>query len=177
MKFKIYLLLISFIGIVSCDKIDELTKFDIDYKQSITIPSSTVFTAPFSILTPDTETNSESSFESNNTRKDLIEEIKLTKLNLTVTSPSDGNLQFLKSVTIFIEAEDLEETKIAWKEDISEPVGNYLELEVSNEDLKEYIKKASYKLKVNTITRSTLKEDHDIEINTTFFVDAKILGI
>ena len=64
----------------ACDKLDELTKFDMEYSQRATIPSSAGIDLPFDVFTPEMETNSESTFEVNDTRKDLIEEIKLTEL-------------------------------------------------------------------------------------------------
>ena len=86
--------------ISNCSKLDELTKFDMDYDTQVTIPSSAGINLPFDVLTPDTETNSESTFESNDTRKDLIEEIKLTKLQLVITSPSETDFSFLESISI-----------------------------------------------------------------------------
>ncbi|MFS4468680.1 hypothetical protein [Maribacter sp. 2210JD10-5] len=161
----------------NCDKLSELTKFDIEYSQRATIPASTGIDLPFDIFTPATETNSESEFESNDTRKDLIEEIRLTALELVLISPEDADFSFLESITIFISAEGLDEVQIASAADVSEMVGNTLLLDVSDMDLKEYIKKDSYSLRINTVTDEVLGTDHQIEINSTFFVDAKILGL
>ena len=83
---------------ISCDKLDELTKFNIEYSQMVTIPSSTGIDFPFDVYTPETETNSESKFEVNDTRKDLIEEIKLTELELVITSPDNADFSFLNAM-------------------------------------------------------------------------------
>jgi hypothetical protein len=71
----ITLLILTFI---SCDKIDELTKFDIDYTTNFTIQATTLLGTPFDIVTPETTTNSESEFENNNTNSNLVESVKLT---------------------------------------------------------------------------------------------------
>lgn len=160
----------------NCSKLDELTKFDVDYDTQVTIPSTTGINLPFDVLTPDTETNSESTFESNDTRKDLIEEIKLTKLQLFISSPSDADFSFLESIDIFISADGLEELKIASKVEVPETV-SALDLEVSDADLKEYIKKDSYSLRLNTVTDEAMSQDHQVDVKSTFFVDAKILGL
>ena len=146
--------------VFSCDIIDELTKFNIDYKTQVTIPSSTGINLPFDILTPDTETNSESEFESNDTRKDLIEEIKLTQLQLEITSPSDADFSFLESIEVFISADGLEEIMIASKTEVPE-TSSLLDLEIVDVDLKEYVKKDSYSLRLNTVTDEAMSSDHE----------------
>ena len=56
----------------SCRTIDKLTQFNMDFNQTVVIPSSTGISLPLDILTPALETNSESTFEINNTSKELI---------------------------------------------------------------------------------------------------------
>ena len=168
---------LSFFCFVSCSEIDKLTQFNLTYNSSFTIPSSSLVDLPISLTTPDVETNSESKFESNNTKKDLIEEITLSKCALKIESPVEGDFGFLKSVFIYIKADGLNEVLIASKDDVPAEIGNILELETTNENLKEYIKKDSYSLKVKTTTDETIKSDHEIDIESVFYVDAKILGI
>lgn len=170
---SIIVLAVLFVG---CSKLDELTKFNIDYETQATIPSTVGINLPFDVLTPETETNSSSTFESNDTRKDLIEEIKLTKIQLEIVTPSDADFSFLESIEVFISAEGLSEILIASKIDV--PVGiSLLDLDVTDVDLKEYIKKDKYTLRLNTITDEAISQDHQIDIKSTFFVDAKILGL
>ena len=160
----------------NCSKLDELTQFNIDYDTQVTIPSTTGINLPFDVLTPDTETNSESTFQLNDTRKDLIEEINLTKLQLVITSPSDADFSFLESIEVFISAEGLDELRIASREEVPETAST-LDMDVSDADLKEYIKKDSYSLRLNTVTDEAISQDYEIDVNSTFFVDAKILGL
>ena len=166
--------IISFIG---CKKIDEWTQFDMDYVSYATIPSTIGINLPINIYTPDIETNVEQTLEFNDTRKDLIEEILLEKLSIGITSLANKNFDFLKSISIYIEGEGLPEIKMAWKDNISDNVGNYLILETTSTDLKEYIKLSQFKLRVNSITDKLVLSEYDLEIKSTFFVDAKILGI
>ncbi|SFR53501.1 hypothetical protein [Maribacter stanieri] len=172
---------ISFICLLvlftACDKIDELTKFDMEYSQRATIPSSTGINLPFDVFTPEMETNSESTFAVNDTRKDLIEEIKLTDLELVIISPEEADFSFLNSIEMYISADGLEEILIANLDEVPEDAGNVITLDTSDTDLKEYIKKDEFSLRLNTVTDELMSTDHELEVNSTFFVDAKILGL
>lgn len=162
---------------ISCDVVDDLTKFDMAYDTSVEIKSTTAIDLPFNVFTPDVETNSESEFAVNDTRKDLVEEVRLKNLKLDLSTPDDGDFSFLESIEIYISAEGLDEIQIASLNDIPEEIGNSLELDTSDMDLKEYIKKDHFNLRLNTVTDEALTTDHRIDVNAIFFVDAKILGI
>ncbi|NNK81188.1 MAG: hypothetical protein HKO93_06795 [Flavobacteriales bacterium] len=171
------LLFITVLVLVSsCKKVDKLTQFDMEYTETVIIPSSTGIDLPFSIVQPDIESNSTSTFEANDTRKDLIEEIRLTQLDLTLTSPDNGDFDFLEEIEIFIEAEGLEEKRIAYLSEVPTNSIRFLDLTVSESDLKEFIKKDEFSLRVRTVTDETINSDHHIEVHSSFFVDAKILG-
>ena len=170
----ITLLILSFI---SCDKIDELTKFDIDYTTNFTIQATTLLGAPFDIVTPETTTNSESEFENNNTNSNLVESVKLTTLRLDLQTPASGDFDFLNEIFIYITADGLPEQLIASKVGIPENGARTLSLDVENVELEEYIKKDSYRLRTETTTDQTIESDHEIEIYTKFRVDAEILGV
>ena len=177
MKKTIALFLLVFFTFSSCKEIDKLTQFNIDYSSTITVNSTFGIDIPFDIYTPNISTNSENTFEVNDTRKDLIEEILLTELKLTIESPASQDFDFLKSIEIYISAEGLDEIKIAWKDDIPQNGLKTIELEKTGNDLKEYIKADEFQLRSHTVTRHLISTDTDIEINSVFFVDAKILGI
>lgn len=161
----------------SCKKIDQFTQFNMDFNNEIIIPSSTGINLPINLLTPEVETNSESTFEVNDTRKDLIEEIRLNSLTLNLDSPNNADFSFLESISVYMNAQDLPEVEIAWKDNVPEDAGSQISLNVSNQDFKEYIKKDEFILRVNTITDEILTSDHKINIASDFFIDAKILGL
>lgn len=161
----------------SCKKVDQFTQFNMDFDNQIIIPSTVGINLPINILTPEMETNSESTFELNDTRKDLIEEIRLTSLTLSLQSPNGADFSFLESISIYMNAQDLPEVEIAWSENIPEIIGNQISLNVSGNDFKEYIKKDQFSLRVNTITDEIITADHTINISSSYFIDAKILGL
>ena len=83
-----------------------------------------------------------------------------------------------------LDAEDLiravvaaSEIKKRKEEEVPEDAGNVITLDTSDTDLKEYIKKDEFSLRLNTVTDELISTDHELEVNSTFFVDAKILGL
>lgn len=173
---KLILIGLLLFNAMACNYLDKFTKFDINFTQEVTIPASTIFNLPFDIPTPPTKSNSENTFKSNNTHKDLIEEIILKKLVLNLLSPLGEDFSILKSIEIFIKTDGKNESKIAWIENIPKNT-NTLTLDVSKVDLKEYIFADNFVLTLKTITNKANTRDYKIEIKSTFGVNAKILGI
>lgn len=163
------------LSLFGCKKVDKLTQFNMEFNETVVIPSSSGINLPFNILSPNIESNSESTFEVNDTRKNLIEEILLTELDLTITSPSNADFSFLKSINIYLNADELNEIKIAWKESIPTDA-TVINLDVTNADLKEYIKSDNFSLRLNTETDEIITSDHHIDVHSLFFVDAKVFG-
>lgn len=175
LKYSSFLLLLFLC--FGCDTVDELTKFDISFNESTTIPATSPIDLPFTISTPEIKTNSESKFSSNGTAKNLIEEITLKELKLTLKNPSTEDFSFLETIEIYIAADDLPDTKLAWNPTPIPNDSNVMLLDTSSEDLKSYIFKDAFYLKVKAGTDEVITQDYDIDISTIFFVDAKILGI
>ena len=173
---SIWLIAISWIS-GGCSQIDKLTQFSLDYDETFVIPSVIGLNLPFNILTPSIKTNSTEIFEINDTRKNLVEEIQLEKLILNIIDPSDADFSFLESIEIYISAEGLEEVLVAWRYDIEDSVGSSLVLETSGDDLAPYIILDEFSLKFTTVIDKLILSDHTIEVQSSFFVDAKILGI
>ncbi len=172
MKNLVPVLAVLLVSLSSCNK---LTQFDISYDTSFTISSSTGINLPTNIITPDIPSNSETQFEVNDTRKENIEEILLQELSLTITSPSNGTFNFLKTVRIFLNAEGLSEIKIANKENMTNTDSKTIQLDVVCVDLQEYIKKDNFSIRVETVTDEILSPDHEVDLNSVFFVDAKLI--
>ncbi len=177
MKKASLFLLILLLSVYSCKEVDKLTHFNMSYTSNTTIPATFGIDIPIDIWTPNIPTNSETEFESNNTAKNLIEEIVLTKMTLTITNPADASFDFLKKIEIYISTDDVAEKKIAWMDDIPQTGLKSITLETSGDDLKDYIKADTYKLNTKTVTRQLISQDTDLKIDNTFYVDAKILGI
>ena len=174
---KLSLLGMCLVMMIACKDLEKLTEFSMSYSSNITIPKSTGLDLPVTVPTPDIETNSESEFAVNDTRKDMVEEIFLTGLDMTITSPDDQTFSFLESIRVYIVAEDLPEIEVAYQENVSVSAGSQLSLETTGENLREYIIKDAFNLRVKTVTDEVLSYDTDIKIDSRFFVNAKVLGL
>jgi hypothetical protein len=172
----VFILFVAFL-LTSCDTLSKLTQFEMPFTASVTIPKSTPINLPFNLPTPDIETNSATFFSSKNISTDLIDKITLKKLELSVTSPANGNFSFLKTIEIYMSADGLEDVKVASLENISNNAAMPLQLTVDTLNLKPYILKDKFGLKVKATTDELITTDYSVDVKTTFFVDAKIAGL
>lgn len=167
---------VSMLG--GCKLIDKLTKFDIDYTSSFTIPSTIIPISVLNLFTPDITTNTTQTFSNNNTRADLVESVTLKKLKLTITSPAGKEFDFLKSAIVYISADGLPEVEVARIDDIDDATtGGSIDMQPSGRELKEYLKKDKITLRVSTTTDQVVTESVNVRVDATFYVDAKILGV
>ena len=177
MKISSSILFTLLFVLFGCKIIDELTHFDIDYNYTITLLSFGGLNPNLDINTNDIENDTESTFEINDTRKDLVEKATLKKFNVTILEPTDAKFTFINKVEIFVKTDELEEKLIAWKENIPSDIGNYLELETTSNDLKRYLTSDAIRVRLKTTSSNPLTEDLLLDLKSTIEVDAKILGI
>jgi hypothetical protein len=171
MKRKIIFLIVVIGFIFSFSSCKKLLTFKISDSTTTTVGKNIPLLSAFNIPTPDITTNSESEFEKNNTNVDLVKEILLKKLKLTITSPSDKTFSFLKSIEVYISADGEDEIKVAWNNNV-ESTAQSIELELTEKPLDNYVKKDKYTLRTTVITREALSQSVDIRIDETFQVTA-----
>ena len=174
-KSSLYFACILFL-VCGCKKVEEATRFEMKYDESIMVPATLGINLPFNIPTPDITSYSRSEFSMNNIQKRLVQEVMLTGLTLDLREPAYADFSFLESIRVFISTDDLPDKEIAWLDPLPDDCGDHLNLDTSGEDLKEYIKAKAFFLKVRTVTDELLTSDHYIDIHCIFFVDARILG-
>ena len=171
----LFILIFTFFG---CKLIDELTHFDMDYNYSFTLPAyGGINLDNLNIESNDVENATESTFEINDTRKDLIESATLKKFDVTIIEPADADFSFINKVEIFVRTEALSEELIAWKDNISVDDGNSLKLETTSSNLRKYLISDAIKVRLKTTSSEPLTEDLLLDLQSTVEVDAKILGI
>jgi hypothetical protein len=178
MKTTFFLLISTFLFFTACnlqEKIDEITTFKINNSASFTVPSSSGINLPIDIGTPDVNSSSQQSFENNNTRADLVENVSLSELTLTITNPNDRTFSFIKSLEIYISNDTEGSTLLAEYQDVPEDIGNELVMETTGANLDEYLKEDSYDLKFEVVTRESVNSDTDIRSDMVFEVRAKTL--
>jgi hypothetical protein len=178
MKTTFLLLIIGFLLFTGCDiqeKLDEIATFNISNSADFTVPSASAINLPIDVATPDVNTSSQQSFENNNTRADLVENVSLTDLTLIITDPDDRTFSFLKSLEIYISNDSEGSTLLAEIQDIPETVGKELQLETTGANLDEYITEDSYSLEFKAVTDKTTNSDTDFTADMVFEVRAAVL--
>lgn len=169
----LFVLLITIPLITGCKK--KLGQFNIDYDSEVVIPSTFGQFIPFSLYTPEINTNSEFEFESNNTKKKFVESIYLEVLQLDIVSPQNETFSFLNDVEIYISSQNVTERKVAYLNDIPSNVGKTIVCNLMNTDLQEYVKEDKFTLRIATTTDETIPQDVTVNVYTNFRVKAKLL--
>ncbi len=178
MKKYIIPLIIVLLTFNSCKKIDELTQFKMVFDEPIRdvviLPLMVGEEIPYEFTTA---SNSESQFQKNKTAIDLVEEIILEKVSLSINTDSSVDFSFLESIKFYMQAEGRDDLLIASKTGIDATVGQELILDVIDQDLSFYLKQEELELKVEILAKEAVSEPFDIMIHMEFHVDAKILGV
>ncbi|PVX44880.1 hypothetical protein C8C85_0636 [Flavobacterium sp. 103] len=168
---KITILVLLALMIVSCNEVDKLLTFTISDQTTFKINSGLPFNSPFEVATPDVTTNSTSEFKNNNTNVDLVKDVKLDELKLSITSPADKTFSFLKSVHMYISTTADDEIELAFLDNISSTT-NTINLTCTAQKLDKYIKASSYKIRTSVITKETLTQETTVKADMKFKVTA-----
>jgi hypothetical protein len=166
-----------FMLVASCDKtkdeVDELTEFDINYETEVPVPAGTYTPGtPLDIVSPEVPTESSGKFASEKTTRDLVSEIKLTKLKV---STNTGNLDFLQSFSIYIKASGLADVLVATKSNI--PAGaTSVNADLKDVNIKDHIFKDKIQFKVTvTFNAATTKNEQKLKMEETVHVKATLI--
>jgi hypothetical protein len=171
----VFLSALILIGISSCQKtkddINKATEFDMSYSTEVPIPSNPGYTVttPVDFDTPEISTQSQNRFVSENTTKDLIDEIKLSKF---LISNSAGNLNFLKSISIYIKTSGKGEQLVATKSDIPQNTTS-ISADLQDVNIKEYIFNDKIQFKVKLTITSGLSGEQKLKVEQTVHVKGK----
>ena len=163
--------------LTNCKLIDGWTQFEVDYSSTATLPQDLDINKSEDVYPSAIEANLKAKVENEGSSMDKVESVELTDLNLRITSPAGKDFKFLNSVALYMNAEGLDEIKVAWKDEIPANVGDALSLSTSSADLTDYLVKEVVTLRLNTVLNQGIAQDYQIGIDVTFLVDAKILGI
>ena len=172
---KLSLLLFAALSFLfaSCEELTELLSFDINHSQTFTMPAQFLLPGSDLISPPVTVTsNSAESFKNNNTRADLVKDVTLSKLVLTIQDPASEDFGFLKDVEIFIDADEVDEVKLAYLNNIPANAGKTLELTATGAKLDKYIKAPSFTIRTRATVDEAVSQDVTIKTDMTFHVTA-----
>ncbi len=173
--------IVAIIGLsVSCKKkeVEKLTEFDINYSNSIAMPSSSIAvnspTTSVEFVTPNVPTQQSSKFSAEKTSQSLIDQIKMTKFDVSVTG-SGANLDFLKTMNVYIKAANVGEQQIAGKSDFGAGITS-ASLDVYDVNIKDFIFQDNIQFRVVvTFDASATVPNQTLKMNETVHVNAKLL--
>lgn len=160
---------LAFVG-TACDAIDDLFTFYIDEEATIVVDSSfPIGLAP--VLPVTVTTNSEETFKNNETRAELVKDVTLDRLTLSIAEPQGENFDFLSKIEIYISSEGSDPVKIAYLENV--PKGKQqITLESTNAKLDEFIKGDSYTISTKAALSKPVTQDTNIKAAMRFKVTA-----
>jgi len=171
---KVLLLATLFLGLfaVGCKEIDKLLTFYIDDSQNIKIAS----TFPVGVAAPlspvAVPTQSASTFKNNNTRADLVKDVSLNKLSLTIADPNSENFDFLRSIEIYISTGNgSDQILLASLSNIPTGVQS-ISLTPTKAKLDSYLKAESYTLTTKATIAKAITRDITIRADSRFKVTA-----
>jgi hypothetical protein len=172
MRTKIYLSIVTMLLLItSCNVIDDLLTFSIDNQTTFKIESGFPLGTAFNVVTPDVTTNSNSTFENNNTKAELVKDVKLSELKLTITDPSNKSFSFLKSIHLYISTDANDEIELAYLDEINS-TSNTINLTCTSQKLDKYIKASSYKIRTKAVIKESLTQDITVKSDMKFKVTA-----
>ena len=165
-------LLCCFILFSSCKK-GGIT-FSLSNQTNLKVESATPINLPFEIATPDVSTNSSQEFQNNRTAGNLIKEVTLDELKLSITNPANKTFSFLKSIQIFISTDGSDEVELASLDNVSSTTQTII-LTPAQQNLLKYVKASTYRLRTKVVTKETLTQAVDIKATIRFKIKASLL--
>ncbi len=167
--------LVLMIGLsgTSCNKLAEGIEFDFNLDGTFPIPKGTPANTPFDLPALPVSHDLEKTFEQQGTSADLIKEIKLKALQLSIEEPAGGDFSFLKEIEIIFFKEGVGEKLVAWKYNINVP-GEILNLDVTPDPLDDYLKKGDFEMRVKVALSSITTQDYKVKYDMQGSVKADL---
>jgi hypothetical protein len=156
-KITYSLCLLMLIVLSACKKEQpKAIEFEIPYSSNVDIPGSGLtINQPVEFTSSDIPTNANTFLTGNNTSSDNIEAIRYTQFKLTAMAPSGQNLDFIKSVKLYMKAANEADVLVASNENI--PTGvTAIDLSLFDVNVKNYLLKDNFKVRIVVTPRAAL---------------------
>ena len=170
------LLALLVVSLGSCQEKAIYATFNTEYEFEAKIPPTTGISLPFELFTTEQESNFESQYSINDTRKDLVSEVELTGFTIQIVDPQGKSFSFLQSVAFYIDSNDDPEAKIAEKDPVPDTTGNELILDVFSSNLAPYIKSDDFIIRMNAVTDETISNEITVRGVVNFRIRARVIG-
>jgi len=160
-----------FLLFTGCKKIQQLLTFYVDDSQSIRIPATPLFGSVVALTPLPVATKSDETFKNNNTRADLVKDVSLNKLSLTITDPSGQNFDFLQKIEIDISTNANDQIRLAYLDAVPRNATS-IDLISTDARLDTYLKASSYTLTTKVQTNQALAREVTVRADSRFKVTA-----
>lgn len=156
-----------------CKKKKTNVEFDVQYSTDIAIPTYSAANQTYTIISNDILTNMASELSNNNTTEDLVGEMKYTKFDVSVKTPTTQSLSFLKQMKVYINANNQPEQQIAFKynekQDTIKPTDKSTSFHINSNNLKNRFVENSVYFKIKFMpgyipVSTTITVTHNIHV-------------
>ncbi len=164
-------LFLALMVLASCEKLDKLLTFYIEDTQSVKVSGAFPIGQVVPLTPVSVTTRSEEKFKNENTNANLVKDVKLDRLTLTISDPNSENFDFLQSISIYISTDQNDKILLASQDNV--PMGvNTIQLTPTTQKLDKYVKASSYTLSTEAKIRKPISRDITIRTDSRFKVTA-----
>lgn len=174
-----FLFLLTGIAALSgCKKIkDNYTTFEVPYSAGYAVPADDSIGVERIYTSYDFPTSIDDALLQNKTSKSLIESGKLKSLEMDIVRyDSTITLMYgaLEEIRVYLDADGLGETFAAYKT-IDPSAGSRVVFDIVDVDLKEYLKRDTFRIRIKMTLRSAIPKDTPMLFKSKFTIRAKTL--
>jgi hypothetical protein len=152
-----------------CKKIEESINLGFNNAGDFPMPPNMPVNTPFTTPAFPSSFNLQEEMEKNNMNINHVKETRLAYLRLNIKSPSGHDFTFLKDIEVRLKKEGVGEKVVAWKYDVSEETGDFLDLDITDDVLDDYLKTNYFEMVVTFTTDKVLSEmltlSYDLRVN------------
>jgi len=156
----------------SCRKVNEATQFNLSYSTTLAVPAASIIVSTTQdFVSDEIETGTADKFKNENTSQDLIDEVTMTEFKMAADS---GNLDYLKSIAIYVRGTGLQDQLVAQKTNI--PAGQTtINLDMTGANIKEHLFKPAIRYRATITFNATVTKNQHLKMDQTFLVKGKQL--
>lgn len=176
-QFSANLLLIVIILFASCTKIKKLTNFYADFSANITIDPSQSDNSTNNTWIYNVPDDSKGLYQQNNSNYASTQAIEINSFKISIEDPLNSSLDIIESVEVYLRSEDMEQKRIAWFDKIPKSGLNNINLDISRDDLRDYMIDKEYVLHISITTNSSFNTVCVLKLDYEFFVSTNITDI
>ncbi len=176
-KIKLLLLLTISLSLTftsACTKLLETIDFGFNIRGDFPVPANIPASIPYDLPSFPIQHNIAKEFEDQGTKADLVKEIRLEYLKLRVDEPIGGDFSFLKDIEIRLKKDGVGEKLVAWKYNVSDAVGQELNLDVTPDVLDTYLKSDNFEMKIKVVTDKVNSEQFKVSYDLRTKVKANL---